>query len=232
MSKPIELPIEIEQEAITLRQSGLSYSKILDRLKSKGATERWIKRICKGVTVVHSTNETQAVMEISKLATREVGVKPSEMNQVLFEIYGTVWDNKKERNVLNLPQKDKNTIKRKVNSRCKSLGKTALFTPEWLQVNHVSQCKDTFFEAAQLLHETLTQIEMMYKRDTGVTDVFPVSSFVYYVCSVNIKSMAPEGNYQRLEMILGKMDRVEDSVDQLELEVSVVQNRPEFYVPY
>jgi hypothetical protein len=182
--------------------------------------------------VGQSTNEYKAVEQISKLAVRKEGVKPSEINSVLFEIYGVVWDDKKERNVLNLSQKDKNTIKRKVTKRCKDLGKDALFTPEWLQVEHCKESKEAFYEAAQMLHETLTEIEMLYKRSTGNTDTFSVSSFLYDVCSVNIKKMAPEGNYQRFETILDKIHRVEDKVTQKVLVVERKETGVEFYTPY
>lgn len=233
MSKPIELPKEITQEAIKMRQEGCTLKQIKEHLEEHGATEAWVKKVCKNVVAGSNNNEHKAVKEIASLATRPEGVKPSEINQVYFSVFGTVWDDKKQKFALNLSQKEKNTIKRKVTKVCKDLGKYALFLPEWVQREHGRECKDLLIDSAQSLHECLFSLMQEFKREFPDATSYQVQSFVYDVCSVNIPKMSPEGCDNRFNGISEKIDMVIDNV--IQQEVKIVKHVPkvdDVQVPY
>ena len=219
MSKPIELPEDVTQQAINMRKEGCTLKQIKEHLEGYGATDAWVKKICKGVTAGSNTNEHKAIEEIAALATRPEGVKPSEIQQVYFTIFGTVWDDKKQKFVLNLSQKEKNTIKRKVTKVCKDVGKYALFLPEWVQREHGRECKDILIDSAQTLHECLFSLMQEFKQVFPEATSYQVQNFIYDVCSVNIPKMSPEGCDNRFNGISEKIDAVVDNVAQREVRV-------------
>ena len=214
MRKPIELPKEITDKAVAMKRSGMSHRSILEELKPHGATDKWLRRVTKDVTKEESLMDN-VVGKIYKLATRPQGVKPSEINQVYYDSFGTVFNERKGRHVVNLSQKDKDNIKRKVNKLGKDKGTLILFTPEWVRINHIEQSKRILFESTQELHELLYTIQETYK------DLFPdsnnreVSSFINEIVSLNLPRLSPRGIDVTFESLIDKLNVIGDNVSQL-----------------
>lgn len=214
MAKPTVIPKEVQAEAIRLRSSGMSYLKIVAELKDQGVTERWVKNNLKDVIMYkESTVEDKVISEILKLATRKIGVKPSEVSEVYYEHYGTTWDMKKDRSVLDITSKEKDAIKRKVRSLAKKEGKTVMFISEWIQREHTDECKGVLFDCTQRLHEALTDIYYMYNETFPENKGREVSSFIYDVCSLNIPAMNPSRD------VHGRFDKITDNLDTLKVVV-------------
>lgn len=213
MSKPTELPKKVEDKAISMREMGESYRAIYEELKPLGATERWVKRVCKGV-VMEETTIDKAATQVCELAIRSCGVKPSEINEVYYSIFGTVFDDTTQKHELDLSQKDKNTIKRKATALGKKRGERVLYVPEWVDVHNCEVSKQALFSAAETLHYCLVEIEKMYVDRFPTATTWEISSFMYEVAACNITALSPQGISARFDSVVEKLHTIEDGVEQ------------------
>jgi len=213
MSKPLVLPVEVEDKAIELRKSGKSYKVILEELLEYGATDWWVKRVCKGV-VMEETAIDKAATQVCELAIRSCGVKPSEIIEVYYSIFGTVFDDTTQKHELALSQKDKNTIKRKATALGKKRGERVLYVPEWVDVHNCEVSKQTLFSAAETLHYCLMEIEKMYVDRFPTATAWEISSFMYEVAACNITALSPQGISARFDSVVEKLHTIEDCVEQ------------------
>lgn len=215
MSKPTELPNNVLEQAVNLRREGLSYRAIQERLADVGATERWVKRVCKGVDMKENNLIEKAVQEVYNLATRPCGVKPSELNEVYYSVFGTKFDEKAGKYELNMSQKDKQTVKRKATALGKKNKVDVLYVPEWVYRESCSQSKQALFSSAETLHYCLVEIEGIYTEAFPDATAWEVSSFMYEVAACNIPSLSPQGIAVRFDNVVDKLRTVEDNVHQV-----------------
>lgn len=241
MSRPVELPEDVTNKAIEMRSQGHSYNTIVEALKEEGATERWVKRITKGVskvsTVVKEESLMQSVVEkIYNLAKRPQGVKPSEINKVYYEAFGTVYNERKERHELNLSQKEKDNIKKKVTKIGKDRNVTIMFTPEWVQVKHIKQSKKILFDSTQELHELLFNIKEQYRELFQECTDQEANMFVSDVLALNTPRLCPRGVHATFDLITDKLDKISKVVEQKPIRYEEVvfdkEQISEFDVPY
>ncbi|UVK99863.1 hypothetical protein [Pseudomonas sp. B21-048] len=121
----------IEQQAVELRQEGMSYANIM---KATGLPERKVKALTKGVTKVKriDTPFAKAVERVFTLAVRPHGIRDYELRDILHQEYGSTWDTTTGQYVSNY---DSNVIKRvreKVRLRAALEDCNALFTMDWV----------------------------------------------------------------------------------------------------
>ena len=121
----------IEQQAVELRQAGMSYANIMN---ATGLPERQVKALTKGVAKVKriDTPFAKAVERVFQLAARPYGIRDYELRDILHQEYGSTWDTTTGRYVSNY---DNNVIKRvreKVRLRGTQEDNNVLFVMDWV----------------------------------------------------------------------------------------------------
>lgn len=149
---------DVEEQVVADRKEGLSYAAIEEKYKEFGVTVKWAKRVCKDVKVVKlATSPQKAIAAILPLATRPIGVKPSEYFPILKEAYGTVWCDKAGYERLNITDSQKSYVRSQVKEKAAKLGKVAHFIPEWLDRNDPVFCNKVMLMCAQSLYDSFEE---------------------------------------------------------------------------
>jgi hypothetical protein len=149
---------EVEEQVVADRKEGMSYAAIEEKYKEFGVTVKWAKRVCKDVKVVKlATSPQKAIAAILPLATRPIGVKPSEYFPILKEAYGTVWCDKAGYERLNITDSQKSYVRSQVKEKAAKLGKVAHFIPEWLDRNDPVFCNKVMLMCAQSLYDSFEE---------------------------------------------------------------------------
>lgn len=136
----------IEQNAVELRQAGMSYANIM---KATGLTERQVKTLTKGVAKVKQivTPFAKAVERVVTLAVRPHGIRDYELRDILHQEYRSTWDTTTGRYI---SKYDNNVIKRvreNVRLRAAQQGSSALFVMDWVDEEAPTAGRE-FLEAA------------------------------------------------------------------------------------
>ena len=136
----------IEQQAVELRQAGMSYANIMN---ATGLPERQVKALTKGVAKVKriDTPFAKAVERVFPLAARPYGIRDYELRDILHQEYGSTWDTTTGRYVSNY---DNNVIKRvreKVRLRGTQEDNNVLFVMDWVDEEAPTAGRE-FLEAA------------------------------------------------------------------------------------
>lgn len=149
---------DVEEQVVADRKEGMSYAAIEEKYKEFGVTVKWAKRVCKDVKVVKlATSPQKAIAAILPLATRPIGVKPSEYFPILKEAYGTVWCDKAGYERLNITDSQKSYVRSQVKENAAKLGKVAHFIPEWLDRNDPVFCNKVMLMCAQSLYDSFEE---------------------------------------------------------------------------
>lgn len=149
---------DVEEQVVADRKEGMSYAAIEEKYKEFGVTVKWAKRVCKDVKVVKlATSPQKAIAAILPLATRPIGVKPSEYFPILKEAYGTVWCDKAGFERLNITDSQKSYVRSQVKEKAAKLGKVAHFIPEWLDRNDPVFCNKVMLMCAQSLYDSFEE---------------------------------------------------------------------------
>lgn len=149
---------DVEEQVVADRKEGMSYAAIEEKYKEFGVTVKWAKRVCKDVKVVKlATSPQKAIAAILPLATRPIGVKPSEYFPILKEAYGTVWCDKAGYERLNITDSQKSYVRSQVKEKAAKLGKVAHFIPEWLDRNDPVFCNKVMLMCAQSLYDSFEE---------------------------------------------------------------------------
>lgn len=149
---------EVQEQVVADRKEGMSYAAIEEKYKEFGVTVKWAKRVCKDIKVVKlATSPQKAIAAILPLATRPIGVKPSEYFPILKEAYGTVWCDKAGYERLNITDSQKSYVRSQVKEKAAKLGKVAHFIPEWLDRNDPVFCNKVMLMCAQSLYDSFEE---------------------------------------------------------------------------
>lgn len=149
---------DVEEQVVADRKEGMSYAAIEEKYKEFGVTVKWAKRVCKDIKVVKlATSPQKAIAAILPLATRPIGVKPSEYFPILKEAYGTVWCDKAGYERLNITDSQKSYVRSQVKEKAAKLGKVAHFIPEWLDRNDPVFCNKVMLMCAQSLYDSFEE---------------------------------------------------------------------------
>lgn len=145
----------IDQEAIELRQAGMSIAKIVE---ATGLRERRVKELVKEIDKPKRivTPFAKAVERVFTLAVRPHGVRDYELRDILYQEYGCTWDTTTGRYVRNY---DNNVIKRvreRVRLRAIQENCNALFAMDWVD-EEAPTVGRKFLEAAA--DDLMSQIE-------------------------------------------------------------------------
>lgn len=198
----LDISKEVEALVIEDRKAGMSYAAIVEKYTEHGVTVKWAKRVCKDIKVIKmASSPQQAIAAILPLATRPIGVKPSEYFHILKACYGTVYDEEQEYERLNMTSGQKSYVKAQVKEKALKLGKVAYFVPEWLDTKHPEDCNKLMLTLAQSLYDSVeAQItcffeaypELGEKRGGGYSVRQELFSLV-------VNGYAPEGINKRCE---------------------------------
>lgn len=156
MTKQIDK--EIEDLVIADRTNGMSYASIESKYAQYGVTVKWCKRVCKDIKVIKIESSPQrAVAAILPLATRPIGVKPSEYFPILKEAYGVVYDEEAGYHKLNMTAAQKSYMRSQVKEKAQKQGKVAHFIPEWLDRTDPEFCNQVMMMCAQSLYDSFEE---------------------------------------------------------------------------
>ena len=148
----------LEEQVIADRASGMSWPALAEKYKDQGLTVKKARTMCKDVKVVKlATSPQKAIAAILPLATRPIGVKPSEYFPILKEAYGTVWCDKAGYERLNITDGQKSYVRSQVKEKAAKLGKVAHFIPEWLDRNDPVYCNKVMLMCAQSLYDSFEE---------------------------------------------------------------------------
>lgn len=120
-----------EQQAIALRQEGMSIANIM---QATGLPERKVKTLTKGIVKVSPINTKLAktVERVYTLAKRKHGIRDYELRDIMHEEYGSKWDTKNGKYISSYSQNDIKYVKEKVRIRAAQDDCNVLFTPDWV----------------------------------------------------------------------------------------------------
>lgn len=135
-----------EQQAIALRQEGMSYKKIE---LITGLTDYKIKILTKGIQKVTPINTplAKSVERVYPLAKRQHGIREYELRDIMHEEYGSKWDTKNGKYISSYDQNDLNYVKQKIRIRAAQDDCDVLFTPDWIDEGAPTAGRE-FLEAA------------------------------------------------------------------------------------
>lgn len=145
----------VEQQAIELRQAGMSIANIV---QATGLTDYKVKSLTKEIQKLSPINTpfAKAVERVFTLAGRQHGIRDYELRDILHEEYGSSWDTTTGRYVSNY---DNNVIKRvreKVRVRAAQEDSNVLFVMDWVNEEAPTAGRE-FLEAAAA--DLMSQIE-------------------------------------------------------------------------
>lgn len=154
----LDISKEVEQQVLADRKEGMSLDALVEKYKEHGVTKNWVRRVCKDVKVVKlATSPQKAIAAILPLATRPIGVKPSEYFPILKEAYGTVWCDKAGYERLNITDGQKSYVRSQVKEKAAKQNKVAHFIPEWLDRNDPVLCNKVMLMCAQSLYDSFEE---------------------------------------------------------------------------
>lgn len=149
---------EVEEQVIADRKEGMTLDELVTKYAEFGVTKNWVRRVVKDVKVAKlATSPQKAIAAILPLATRPIGVKPSEYFPILKEAYGTVWCDKAGYERLNITDSQKSYVRSQVKEKAAKLGKVAHFIPEWLDRNDPVYCNKVMLMCAQSLYDSFEE---------------------------------------------------------------------------
>lgn len=150
----LKISEEVKQSVVKDRAEGMTLDAIVDKWKDEGVTKNWVRQNTKSSNSKKDTKAALAVAQILPLATRPIGVKPSEYYPILKEVYGVVWDEFEERNVLDMTHSQKSYVRSKVKEKALKAGKEAHFIPEWMDREDPVSCNRLMLDCAQNLFDS------------------------------------------------------------------------------
>lgn len=199
---------EIEDEAKRLRSDGMSLSKIKETLSEHGATERWVKRVCKGVEIEKQVTPKQiAVDEVYSLATRDIGVKDNELYQIYINVFGCTVSEDDGSISCNITQEQKAEVRKLVRARAEKEGKQAIFVPSWMSRQQPKGSNKLMLDLASQLHDRCNDLVSEFMvQFPDAWDVGVERELVYLA----FRGIAPEGVERRCERNANVSGALED----------------------
>lgn len=203
----IKISDEVVKSINSDRASGMTVAKIVDKYKDYGVTTKSIRRLTACVKKQESVTST-VISAVFPLATRKIGVKPSELNKIYYEHYGTVWCEIEERNILNMTQGQKSYIRAKVKAKAAKQGKVAIFVPEWMDRTQPNESNKLMLSLANDLYEIIEYKvnEYLHSFPQQPDAAWSVRNELY---SLAVKGYDPTG-------LMNRCDRNAEVAEQLE----------------
>lgn len=189
------------------RANGMSLNALVEKWGKDGVTKNWVRQHTKAGKKQESV--TSAVINaVFPLATRKIGVKPSELNKIYYEHYGTVWCEIEERNILNMTQGQKSYIRAKVKAKAAKQGKVAIFVPEWMDRDRPNESNKLMLSLANDLYEIIEYKvnEYLHSFPQETDAAWSVRNELY---SLAVKGYDPTG-------LMNRCDRNAEVAEQLE----------------
>ena len=189
------------------RANGMSLNALVEKWGKDGVTKNWVHQHTKAGKKQESV--TSAVINaVFPLATRKIGVKPSELNKIYYEHYGTVWCEIEERSILNMTQGQKSYIRAKVKAKAAKQGKVAIFVPEWMDRTQPNESNKLMLSLANDLYEMIeykvNEYLQSFPQETDAA--WSVRNELY---SLAVKGYDPTG-------LMNRCDRNAEVAEQLE----------------
>ena len=204
----IEISQEVASEVIKDRQAGMSLNALVQKWGESGVTKHWIRKNTTTPIKKEASVSSVVVDAVLPLATRKIGVKPSELNKIYYEHYGTVWCEIEERNILNMTQGQKSYIRAKVKAKAAKQGKVAIFVPEWMDRTQPNESNKLMLSLANDLYEIIEYKvnEYLHSFPQETDAAWSVRNELY---SLAVKGYDPTG-------LINRCDRNSEVAQQLE----------------
>lgn len=189
------------------RANGMSLNALVEKWGKDGVTKNWVRQHTKVGKKQESVTST-VINAVFPLATRKIGVKPSELNKIYYEHYGTVWCEIEERNILNMTQGQKSYIRAKVKAKAAKQGKVAIFVPEWMDRTRPTESNKLMLSLANDLYEIIEYKvnEYLHSFPQETDAAWSVRNELY---SLAVKGYDPTG-------LMNRCDRNAEVAEQLE----------------
>lgn len=161
----LKIDDSVKQQAIKLRAEGKSYPAIVTALSQYGATERWVRKVTKGVE--KGKTPTQQVIEaIYPLAIRPCGVRDAECHEIFYDVFGCEWDEEQKKWTMDIKPWSKTYVRSEVRKMAEKNGKVANFVPDWMSTEFPEESKATVEEFTNnilaVLHKSMADYVDLY----------------------------------------------------------------------
>jgi hypothetical protein len=155
-----------EQQAIALRQEGMSYKKIE---LITGLTDYKIKSLTKGIQKVRPINTplAKSVERVYPLAIRPQGIRNYELHDILHQEYGSTWDTTTGHYVSNYDSNKTGYVKEKVRIRAAQEDFKTVFVMDWVDVEKPTASRKFLEAAAEDLMSRLESYTHQYMELHG-----------------------------------------------------------------
>jgi len=181
--------VNIREQAIALRQSGMTYAEISSSLNGAVSVD-WCKRNLKGV--LKSEQDDECLNELIRLATIPEGVSVYEANGVIMKY-----------------NKDKKLSKdqiRYIRNKAKSKNPDCLFRPDWLSTTKPKESYQAFCAYVLHMQDELDNLIRWYCDTFPETSPSSVKYELLEYLKPNVEGETLKRRMDRIELLTEIMD--------------------------
>lgn len=208
-----------EQQAITLRQQGMSYA---DIVQATGLSDYKVKKLVKDVPKVKPINTPfdKAVARVYDLAIRPHGIRDYELRDILHQEYRSIWNTTTGRYDSGYDKDKLKRVREKVRLRAAQEDRNVFFVMDWVDVaeptvswlflqtaaNDIASRIDSYVNEFMELHAT------RWEEDSEEVD-YAQRKQMYAAKHHLLKMVAPGFGKEPLEKLLDRSVTITDALE-------------------